>query len=898
MSVPVSTYRIQFHKGFTLRHLIGIIPYLHGLGVSTVYASPIFKAVPGSTHGYDTLDPHALNPEIGTEADLLEASSLLKQAGMTWLQDIVPNHMAFDLENGWLCDVLEKGLASSYYRCFDINWDDARHPGRVMLPWLTGSLAEAVTQGQIGLQFGEQGLHIRFQDKVLPLDYYRHIGMIGTVLQTWENGASMESELYRQLQQLSGQPPLERQEWKIMKGRFFQTGYQNAEFRRMIQTVITQTNQSAAALEDLLQQQHYAFAPWQETDSHINYRRFFTVNDLICLRMEDPQVFGLYHQYIKYWLDAGVFQGLRVDHIDGLREPEAYLQRLRQLAGNGTYIVVEKILEAHETLPEDWKTDGTTGYDFLSVTNRLFVNDAAAPVLSEFYASIHLYESDYAEIVFRKKLFMLIHHMGGELQNLTDQLAAFFPAVDDGQRTNIRQALAYWLVSFPVYRLYLEGDNLSEPDAEILRQIYGKAVGRAPQFGDTFAMLQPCLAPDPAQATPAILDFLMRTQQFTGPLMAKGVEDTTFYVYNRLISQNEVGDTPDEAENVSIVQFHKAMRQRPPATMNATATHDTKRGEDARMRINIISDFAEEWIGKVSQWREIAAPYFTETAGRTVPDPNDEYFIYQTLIGTYPFDGEPEEERYLERLREYLTKMAREAKVHTNWAKPDADYETALLGFAGNLLADHRFLDAFLPFGAKMARYGVWASLAQVVLKITAPGVPDVYQGIETWDLSMVDPDNRRPVDYGLRQRTLGEIHRFENNADIGLLLDKPLRPHIKTFALHQALLARRTHAAVFAHGEYQPLTADGIFRDKVLAFARRHANEEIITVVPIRTAAVCAAEAVPVGEETWADGVLRLPENARYVNLLTNETIAANPELRLAEVFRTFPAAILRRLP
>ncbi|MCU0353575.1 MAG: malto-oligosyltrehalose synthase, partial [Cytophagales bacterium] len=591
----------------------------------------------------------------------------------------------------------------------------------------------------------------------------------------------------------------------------------------------------------------------------------------------------------------GIFQSLRIDHVDGLYNPKQYLERLRGLVGDDTYIIVEKILEPNEYLPADWPCQGTSGYDFLSLVNRLLINDRTADSLSEFYQQMHVMAYDFTEAVYRKKLFMLIHHMGGELDNLTRQLVELFPEYtpSDEMRVAYRQVMAYWLVSFPVYRLYLDETSLSEENAKALAQVFAEARTKAPEsLGETFDQLRPLLAPEPAEATSKQMRFLMRTQQFTGPLMAKGVEDTAFYVYNRLISRNEVGDTPHVEENMNVNRFHAEMRKRQPHTMNTTATHDTKRGEDARLRINVLSELPDEWREKVLQWQDTAHRYRAEEAGKTMPDPNDEYFIYQTLIGTYPLHAEPENEAYVPRLKDYLTKVMKEAKVHTSWSKPDEVYEGKVTGFVENLLADGDFLASFLPFAEKVARYGALYSLVQVLIRLTAPGIPDTYQGTEFWDLSMVDPDNRRPVDYKTRQNVLENVlPRYQDAEKLAATLTDVLNPALKMHVLHQLLLLRRQQPKVFLHGDYRPLVTAGRRARQVAGYVRHYESRKVLVLFPLEVSALCSPESLPVGEAVWEDTYIGWEEeNATYTNIFTGEQLQLTARQPVAALLGRFP--------
>jgi len=906
MQTPISTYRVQLHRDFNLRHLKEILPYLHALGITTVYASPVFEAVPGSTHGYDVLNPHRINPELGTEADLLEISQWLRAHNMTWLQDIVPNHMAYRSTNPWIYDVLEKGSFSRYYTSFDIIWQHSFYPNQLMVPLLDQSLEEALAAGNLNLHFGERGFYYQFYEHAFPVDFRQYASLLENLPLPGDANAQWDQllETARQFARLAPGSALNDQVWTQFKADLY-TFVQNDETTRQAVTALTDKYQNdPEKAQAFITQQNFRMVHWQDTDKVINYRRFFTVNDLICLRMESEQTFTHYHQYIKSLFDRGVIQSLRIDHVDGLYNPKEYVKRLRQLVGEDTYIIVEKILEPNEYMPTDWDVQGTTGYDFLSLVNRLLISDKSTDSFSDFYSQIHVLAYDFEEAVFRKKLFMLIHHMGGELDNLTDQLIYFFPdyTITDERRINYRQVLAYWLVSFPVYRLYLDENTLSDTNAKALGTIFEEACRKAPDtLSVAFEEVRPLLSPEPDQVNEQTLRFLMRTQQFTGPLMAKGVEDTAFYVYNRLISRNEVGDTPHTEENINVFRFHSEMRKRALTTMNATATHDTKRGEDARMRINVLSELPDEWQAKVKEWQEIAQPYYWQEGGKTIPDPNDEYFIYQTLIGTYSLHTDPVSENYADRLKDYLNKVMKEAKVHTSWTKPDEVYEANVAEFTSKLLNDNAFMTSFVPFAQKVSWYGAVYSWIQTLIRLTAPGVPDTYRGTEFWDLSMVDPDNRRPVNYIKRQQVLETVvSGFSAPALLQQALADPLQPELKLFVLQRLLHTRRQNPGLFLQGSYRAVVTAGRYARQVLAFTRQHNDEKVLIIFPLEIASLATAQTMPIGQTVWDDTCIGWEEGngETYMNIFTQEVLALSARQPVGDLLAHFPIGCWLKQP
>ena len=698
---PVSTYRIQFNKDFTFLHLEKIIPFLDKLGISTIYASPIFEATPGSTHGYDGTGPNKINPEIGNEQQLLRISKELKKRNIYWLQDIVPNHLAYHENNKWLMDVLEKGKSSEYASYFDIIWDHPDFDEKLMVPF---------------------------------------------------PGSDLE---------------------KILKTKF-------------------------------PEEKHYVITPWQDTDKKINYRRFFLVNALICTNIQDDNVFNAYHVLIKKLTASKVFNGLRVDHVDGLYDPTKYLNDLRNLAGESSYIVVEKILEPGENMPEYWPVQGSSGYDFLGMVNNLFTNRAAEFELTALYYDITGDTRSFEQQVKEKKAFILHNYMCGELDNLT-RLYKETGLADDLNDNDIKNLIAEYLISCPVYRYY--GDDV------------------------------PLMERDNGKTGEGIKKFYNRCMQFTGPLMAKGVEDTLMYTFNRFIGHNEVGDS-SEFFGYSVQQFHSMMiyrRDHWRYSLNGTSTHDTKRGEDVRARLNALTCFTDEWSALVKTWMEVNKKQKTNGW----PDNNDEYLIYQTLAGSYPGP----EENYNDRLKEYLQKALREAKIHSNWAEPGEEYEQACITFTQKILEENSaFKKTFLPFFEKIAYYGMFNSIGQLILKFTCPGIPDIYQGTELWDLSLVDPDNRREVDYDIRMKML------EQEKPIDKLIQTYQSGEVKMALLHQLLQIRNQYTELLTEGEYVPIYIPGKYNNHVLAFMRKHDRSAIIVVVAV-TYALIASESSDIGK-------------------------------------------------
>jgi len=792
MYLPSSTYRIQLNDHFTLRDLGAILPYLQSLGISTIYAAPLTTAIKGSRHGYDVTDPLVLNPEIGTEEEWNQVINECKRAGIGWIQDIVPNHMAYSTSNPWLYDVLQRGRDSRYYTRFDILTD---HPDellgrRLMAPFLNKPLTECLQSGELSLQFTPRGFVIRYVDKDFPLAV----------------------RLYHRLLNITEGCP-------------------------SISARVAFVNQRIHLLESLLQDQPYVLANYRLTSSHINYRRFFTVDSLICLSMEKEPVFDAWHETLHRWYANGWIDGLRVDHIDGLADPKKYLQRLRERFGTNCYVTIEKILSRGETLPDDWPIQGTTGYDFLADVNQLLTDADGSRELLTFYRERIADLPPYDELVFQRKHNYLVRNMGGEWNNLMDLLMSL-PSVQAGDqdKARLKQALGAWMASFPTYRAYPDDHGMSAADREMFITALTHARQWRPDLrremnflGDLFE------APGSAPTDEQRLAFLRRLMQFTGPLAAKGIEDTVFYIYNPYISHCEVGDSPANA-GIDGQEFHRRMRTRQanfPHSLNATTTHDTKRGEDARIRLNYLSAIPRDWISAIGRWWPVNRPYAAEVNGRPAPSPNDEYLIYQALLGAWPEDGAISDS-FRERFAGYLTKALREGDTETHYNDPDEAYESHCQAFVTAILKnDSPFLAEFLPFARDVIRRSSVYSLSQLLLKITAPGIPDIYQGTGGWETSLVDPDNRRAVDYEARIALLAGLKQVEADGPMAACIharNNAQKGAEKLYTLYRSLAIRNRLPQVFADGEYIPLPAEG----PLLAFLRHQGDDWALVAVPL----------------------------------------------------------------
>ncbi len=880
MFFPSSTYRIQLNSSYTLSQLQTIVDYLHKLGISTVYAAPVTTSTKGSTHGYDVCNPDVLNKEIGTMLQLEELSHSLSQKGMSWLQDIVPNHMAFVTNNERLYDVMERGEQSPYYHYFDINWNHFNpvYKGKLMVPFIGKDLNEAIDANEIQLQFDESGFHLAYFEEKYPVAA-DSLPFIFSMIESSNNNDNTDT--------LLSKIKIDKTKWQEAKKEWLNNVKTNTE---TIQQAVKKMNDDKALFRQFLDKQHYILTWFTVTDQEINFRRFFTVNQLICLRMEDEFVFTDYHQFMLGLYKKGLIQGLRIDHIDGLYNPQQYVQRLRNLFGKDCYIIAEKILEYNEDIAKDWGLHGTSGYEFLSFTNQLLTDKKGSEKLLSFYKELVPQTSVYPDIVYDKKHTFLLTHMGGELENLlrmVEEQTVFQKEAYD--RAKLKDALSILMACFPVYRIYPDQYPLHEEALPKVNEAFEKAEAKIGDAKDELDLLKTVFHADGKKPEDSYkLLFLMRLMQFTGPLAAKGVEDTTFYVYNPLISHNEVGDSPSQL-GISIDDFHTKMQSRQknnPYSLNATSTHDTKRGEDGRMRINALAALPDEWIKNVNNWRQINTPFIKLVNNKPAPTTNDEYFIYQSLIGAFPEDLQVTD-TYKERTFAFLEKALREAKVETTYDAPNAEYEEACKSFVASLLDEqHPFLKSFISFLEKVIDKATLYSLAQTVIKITAPGIPDIYQGCELWDVSYVDPDNRRPVDYDCRKRNLDEIIELEKkgtDAVLAFIHQYKKEGREKLFVTYKTLNLRNQHNDFFLEGDYLPLH---INNDKVIAYARKKDDKCVVVIIPFAEDILQSVESITVS----------LPANtsSHWNNIFTNENITSNNEIDVLPLLKKFPVGVL----
>ncbi len=923
--IPLSTYRIQFTPTFGFAAAEEIIDYLADLGISDIYASPIFKARPGSEHGYDIVDPTELNPELGSPEEFEQLHFSAKKKALGWLQDIVPNHMAIDSQNRMLMDILENGESSPFFNYFDIDWDfyDESIHRRLLIPVLGKFYSEALENGEIQLRYDQSGLSINYHNLKLPIRLESYVKVFECNIDALEEKlGGTNPEFIRFLgnvEYLRSLPPRKTRSSSdnevIHQKRMLWLIYEDSPVIReyMDQCIETFNGvkgdpRSFDALDQLLSEQLFRLSFWKVAAEELNYRRFFAINELISVRQENEEVFETTHDLIRRYIDEGIFTSLRVDHIDGLYDPTAYLQKLRQMAGE-IFIAVEKILQTGEELPSFWPIQGTTGYDFMNNLNGIFCRREHRKTFDKIYERFTGQRLDFDNLVLMKKRMIIGYYMAGDIDNLAralKELAARERHGADITPYGLRRALVEIMASFPVYRTYINESYFRRKDEFYIKDAINIANRSYPaltyelNFLEKFFLMEKQAGLNESDRQDA-LKFIMLFQQYTGPLMAKGFEDTVLYIYNRLISLNEVGGAPD-LFGTNLEDFHEFNRNRFenfPYSLNATSTHDTKRSEDVRARINVLSEIPQEWESSLKLWHNFNRKLKKNIGGRLIPDDNDEYFLYQTLLGSYPHESELS--GYIERIESYMIKAVKEAKVHTAWIKPDSDYETGFLGFIKTIMTpseNNRFLPAFLPLQRRVAFYGMLNSLSQTLLKIAAPGVPAFYQGCELWDLSFVDPDNRRPVDFEKRKaylRYLKEKIRSDINGLLDELTTKMSDGRIKMFLIYQALRARKEHEILFRDGTYMPLEAGGKFKNNIVAFSRQKDGRIALAIAPRFLTEVTEDARLPLGAGIWEDTYIEIPfEIASAANLITGEKIRPKKKLLAGDLFKRFPVALI----
>jgi (1->4)-alpha-D-glucan 1-alpha-D-glucosylmutase len=934
LRIPVATYRLQFGNGFGFREAAAVVAYLHKLGITDIYASPIFKAKTGSASGYDVTDPLHLNPALGSAEDFRAFVAALKRHDLGLILDIVPNHMAAHPENEWWMDVLENGSCSPRAFYFDIHWDPSPHPDedRVILPILGSPYGNALENAELKLTLDAGGFRVSYWDSKLPIDPKTYCAIIAHRLNSGDgdaqgvgNGiASRPRELLLELKALiASLPPrtstdpreIERRyrDKEILKKRLWDLYCTDEAVRVFLDENIRIFNGekgepcSFDLLDNLLAQQAYALSYWRVAREKINYRRFFDISDLVAIRTEDPEVFANTHALVLQLLEEGTATGVRVDHIDGLNDPHGYLARFKDHAPD-RYLVVEKILCGEEVLPSEWPVCGTTGYDFLSAVNSVLADPDGLEPLTAIYARFTKEETDFQKVVYKSKKTVIGLMFTGEVLSLSLQLGVLADHDRSGRDLSpedLRNALVETTACLSVYRTYVHTFEVVG-DRPVIETAIQQAKQRAPGISEAvFEFLRRVLLLE----FPASLDqesryawqrFVRRWQQFTGPVMAKGLEDTACYVYNRLISLNEVGGSPTPGSLAEFHRFNEVRRKSWPLSLNSASTHDTKRSEDVRARIHLLSEIPKAWERRLKRWRTWNARCKPLVGGVPAPAPNDEIFLYQTLLGAWPLELS-EVETFRDRLQASLLKSLREAKTHTSWTSPNKGYETAISRFAAAILTPsegNRFWPDFLEFQRSIAFRGALQSLTQTLLRLISPGIPDAYQGTEVWNFSMVDPDNRRPVEFDRLQRM------FEGLDGRGIpdLLEKWQDGALKLYLIHKALELRKLHRDLFLQGDYIPLAASGPRENHVIAFARHAGASWIVAVAPRFLMKLSTGCKPPLGRRVWRDTEVCLPENAplQWSNVLSGEALKLSEARRmpLPLILRRFPVALLAASP
>ena len=925
-ATPLATYRLQFTPQFRFEDARAIVPYLAALGVDFIYASPYFKARPGSMHGYDVVDPNRLNPEIGTIEEHANFIAAAQAAGLGHLLDFVPNHMGIGVENPWWQDVLEWGEASPYGRYFDIDWRPLRAEmsGRVLVPSLGDYYGRVLERGELVPAFdaASGSFSVAYFENVFPLAPSSYGELLALAAERSAGNAWALRALAAEFARADRTRAIELK--AELAGAVADDRAAGSAIEAALGAYrVAEDSTAIDRLDALLGEQHYRLSYWRVSADEINYRRFFDINDLAGVRVEDAEVLGQTHRLAFDLVERGLVQGLRIDHVDGLFDPAGYCRLLHdrtEALGQPIYIVVEKILARFEALRADWPIAGTTGYDFMNDVNGLFVDARSELAFDRLYRRFAGITTDFEMFAYRAKKDIMRLALASELEvlaNMFDRIAKEDRRSNDFTYNVLHGALVETIASFPVYRTYVTGFALEEEDRRYIGWALGAARKRS-ELGDSrvFDFLEDVLTLSaPATSTNydrrEVLRFTMKFQQYTSPVMAKAVEDTAFYRYVRLASLNEVGGDPRRF-GMSVAAFHRANSTRAiehPKAMLATATHDHKRGEDTRLRIDTLSEMPGFWDRTIRRWNRINVRRKTFVDNLPAPTDNDEYHLYQTLIGTWPaqwlyLDEIPEDamNAYLERIEGYLRKALREAKFRTSWANPNVAYEDATLAFARALLQPKRgnaFLSALQDVARDCATLGAVYGLSQLTLKLTAPGVPDIYQGTEYWDLSLVDPDNRRPVDYAERAALVESFAGRERAGELARLATELAHDwpsgKIKAFTMWRLLHLRRDFPETFSGSSYLPLATDGGDGERLVAYLR----DGIVVVVPrLVRRLVDRRESL---QFAFGEERVVLPENAheRFVDRFTGAPFVARRDqsgrfFYARDLFERFPVAVL----
>jgi (1->4)-alpha-D-glucan 1-alpha-D-glucosylmutase len=969
---PISTYRVQMHSQFTFCDAQKILSYLKQLGIGDLYSSPIFEARSGSQHGYDVIRHDRLNPELGGEDGFHALSTSLREKDMGLLLDIVPNHMGVGNDSAWWQDVLLNGRSSEYASFFDIDWEPLKADmrGKLLLPILGKQYGEELESKKIQLAFENGHVRIHYYDHSLPVAS-RTIPLLFPEGEDERDGVP---QWFRDLlKELAHVPPHDTADPNLAAQRRAQLAELRPRLRKallspelqpLLQQVAKRVNgiegkpDSFDLLHSLLEAQAYRLAYWRVSSEEINYRRFFDINDLVGLRMEDPAAFAQTHCLVRKLLATQQVTGLRIDHCDGMFNPRQYLIRLQLLyvasqcigaeakepiGANGIelevrealrgydwtqsqgplYTVVEKILEPREVLPREWPVRGTSGYDFLHLANHVFIQAQNENKFTALYTKMLGREIDPSELIYRSKLQVMQTSLASEvyvLTNLLNHLAANDRRARDFTESILETVIRETIACFAVYRTYIDDrGQYTERDIAFIAQAIWRAKYRNPEIDTSaFEFLQNTLllGDKSDEKYQARLYFALKFQQLTGPVMAKGVEDTAFYVYTRFLSSNEVGSSI-KSFGISADYFHACNQDRlqnAPDSMLTTSTHDTKRSEDVRNHLNVLSEMPTQWSSIIRRWIRMNARHKQKLSdGRIAPDANEEYLIYQTIVGAWPWQMETLEDRseFLERIKQYCGKALNEAKVNLSWTNPNPNYLEAVNNFLTAILLpqgrvrETRFAETLKAFLPPVQLFGAINSLSQVVLKIASPGVPDFYQGTDLWDLSLVDPDNRRPVDYIRRTQSLEALRELHKREGAAAVCSEVLRTladgRIKLWTMHRALITRRALHPLFRHGEYVPLHIETENQQNAIAFLRQNEDtkQSVLVAVPRFAYSLMRGKTQFPLADAWGEALLSLPDHVSrsFVNVFTEKKMHADEkgQLKLHDIFADYPVAMLR---
>ena len=988
---PCALYRLQFNRNFTFLDAKNLAAYLNELGITDIYASPYLKARQDSLHGYDICDHSMLNPAIGSEEEYWEMIKEFKQFGLSQILDIVPNHMGIGEPcNRWWFDVLENGPSSIYSSFFDIDWNPLKEElkNKTLLPILGDQYGRALEKGELQVSFQqEEGVfYLHYYGIILPVNPHTYPHFLTSKSEILQQTLGLESEAVLEYQSIitgleylpaeAATDPAKiterNREKEILKRRLATLTIGKPEILEAILQSVREINgivgdsRSFDRLDKLIEGQVYRLAYWRVAAEEINYRRFFDINDLAAIRVENMEVFEKTHQLVFRLVREQAVSGLRIDHPDGLWDPVGYFWRLqkryilelcyRELSDelgqspepeiwavyeqsllerledtrvnhpdspllSSLYVVIEKILERREILPNGWFVEGTTGYDFCNQVNNLFVDNSNQKAFDELYSKFIGEKVKFADLVYQDKRQIMQVALSSELNMLAlklNRISEQDRCSRDFTLYNLRYALREVLACFPVYRTYIVANtgNVEKRDQAIIETAISRAKKRNPALDVSVfdfirdILLLNQLGTDSEKAREMQYEFVMKFQQFSGPIMAKGLEDTSFYRYNRLISLNEVGGDPEQF-GAKVEQFHRQNHERQrhwSYSLITTSTHDSKRSEDARARINTLSEMPRQWKAAVSRWARLNHRHRALVEGQYAPDRNEEYLLYQTLLGCWPIDTLTDEEYdvFIQRIQNFMLKALKEAKVHSSWINSNQPYDLAVQNFVKRILdrkTPNSFLDDFLAFQPTIAHFGVFNSLSQLLLKLTSPGVPDIYQGNEVWDFSLVDPDNRRPVNYSIRATLLAGLPESTEPVIARQLAEKKEDGRIKLFIIRQTLRFRNSNQTLFEKGAYLSLNIIGNQAEHICAFARTGGSQFSITVVPrLVNRLTGGALVLPLGKDWWKDNWLELPETVsgkRCFNIFTGEHLEISyinekPALPLEIVLSHFPVALL----